>query len=478
MNAIPENLPTARRRRTAPAAAGYYLAVFGPVLFMIAVVVVRLFFPWQFAYTPAVVVVVALSQVGMAGNLVWTAYALYGFLRFGPPRDRCPDADWRWDPDTLLIVAYVSRGDQPTALCDSMRVTRAVLRDYGVRSVIEAVTDIPVAPKHRLDAPDGEILYELVPPSYETARGARFKARALQYLLERRTARLNGDEDRGHVWILHLDEESTLTPEALVGIREFVAQYDIRRTPGAIGQGEILYNGGPYGGNPLIETIDAVRTGDDLGRFRTQFAALHRPIFGMHGSFVLVPATFERAITWDGGARGSITEDAWFALSAMDRGIRFDWVEGFIREQSPFTLFDLIQQRRRWFCGLSAVVADTSLKRSTRRVLRLCLTTWGLGTVGVVFGLLTGLLFGTNAYPPWLMYHMAVCGGAGVAVYALGAYRNVMTSRLPWPRRCWILALTLGSMALVWPPIVEGLAVLYAMWKPMTSFHIVRKESG
>lgn len=478
MNAIPETIPAACRRGASMSRFGYYFSVFAPIVFMTAGVLVRLMFPWRFDYTPAIVIVVVLSQAGILGSVVWSAFSLYGALRFGRPRDLRPGPDWRWDPDTLLIVAYVSRGDQPIALRDSMRVTLAVLRDYGVRGVLEAVTDIAVAPEHRLDASDDELIYELVPPEYQTPKGARFKARALHYLLERRTARLAGAEDLGNIWVLHLDEESTLTPEALVGIRDFVARYDVRSTPGAIGQGEILYNGGPYGRNPLVETVDAVRTGDDLGRFRTQYAVLHRPIFGMHGSFVLVPAKIERLITWDGGGVSSITEDAWFALSAMDRGVRFDWVEGYIREQSPFTLMDLLQQRRRWFCGLSAVASDESLRRSTRRMLRFCLVTWALGSVSVIFGLIAAIGFGTNAFPAAVMLNMAICGGAAMSVYTLGAYRNVTEAGLPWPRRLVIVGLTAASVVVLWPPIVEGLGVLYALWKPMTSFHIVRKESG
>jgi egghead protein (zeste-white 4 protein) len=478
MNAIPDNLPLSRRRRTSLVTAGYYLAVFAPIALMCFGVVVRLMFPWRFDYTPIVVVVVVLSHISVVGSVVWTAFSLYGLLRFGAPRDLRPDSDWRWDPDALLIVAYVSRGDQPTALRRSMLVTRAVLRDHGVRSVIEAVTDIPVASEHRLDASNVEVIYELVPPEYQTPKGARFKARALQYLLERRTARLAGAEEAENVWILHLDEESTLTPEALFGVRDFIRKYDLRCTPGAIGQGEILYNGGQYGRNPLIETVDSVRTGDDLGRFRTQFALLHRPIFGMHGSFVLVPAKVERLITWDGGGASSITEDAWFALSAMDHGVRFDWVEGFIREQSPFTLFDLIQQRRRWFCGLSAVAKDESLRPSTRRMLRFCVASWALGGAAVIFGLITAIVFGPDAFPRWMLPGMGVCGGAAMAVYVVGAYRNVTEAQLAWPRRLWIIGLTAASVLVLWPPLIEGLGVLYAIWKPMTTFHIVRKEVG
>lgn len=476
MTTLPADLAAPNPSRSRLAVPGYYLAVFLPIVAMLGGVAIRLSVPLAFEYTPLAIVVVVLSQVGVVGAVVWSAFALYAFLRFGSPSDSVPGPGWNWDPETKLIVTYVSRGDQPLALQRSITTTLAVLCEYGVNWELEAVTDIAVADEYRVQSAAGPILYELVPANYQTPRQARFKARALQYLLERRTARLEGAEATDNLWILHLDEESTLTPEALVGIRKFTAHYDLRNSPGAIGQGEILYNAGRYGADPLIETVDAVRTGDDLGRFRAQFAVLHRPVFGMHGSFVLVPARIERAITWDGGGRGSITEDAWFALSAMERGVRFDWVEGFIREQSPFTLLDLIQQRRRWFCGLSAVAADESLRRSTRLVLQFCVLSWALGSVSLIFGLLTAAAFGPTAFPPWIMVNMAVCGGAAIAVYSVGAFRNVLDRPLPWRRRLWIVVQTVVAVMLLWPPLVEGMGVLYALWKPMTSFYIVRKE--
>lgn len=461
--------------RTPLATLAYYSAVLGPIIITMCVLTARYWLPWSFPYTPVVIAFLALSQVGIVGCVLWSSFALIGLLRYGAPQDRVPGPGWAWDPETLLLVTYVSRGDQPAALRRSMTISRDVLETYGVRYALEAVTDRAVSAEQRIVARQ-PVYYELVPADYQTPHGAKFKARALQYMLERRTARLAGDEDRHNIWVLHLDEESTLTPQALVGIREFTEVYDLRRTPGAIGQGEILYNAGLYGQDPLIDTVDAVRTGDDLGRFRMQFNWLHKPVFGMHGSFVLVPARIERKVTWDGGGRGSITEDAWFALSAWEHGVHFDWVDGFIREQSPFTLYDIIQQRRRWFCGISAVAADEKLKRSTRLMLQVCIGTWALGVVSLVFGVFTLLLFGREAFPPWLTLGLGFFCGFNIGVYIVGAVRNVLHSSLPWARRVLVVAQTVAAVVLLWPPAVEAIGVLYALWKPMTGFYIVRKE--
>ncbi len=48
----------------------------------------------------------------------------------------------------------------------------------------------------------------------------KYKARALQYLLDQRTSRLNEQWkiDLNDAWILHLDEESIITPQSINGI--------------------------------------------------------------------------------------------------------------------------------------------------------------------------------------------------------------------------------------------------------------------
>ena len=407
------------------------------------------------------------------------ALMVVGMLAFGPPRDRRPAPDWRWDPGTTLIVAYVSRGQNVEALRRASTETQTLLDLFGVRYTLETVTDVELSAGNRLAATSGEVFYYTVPDDYQTARQARFKARALQYLLEQRTARLAGREDAENIWVLHLDEESIVTSECLQGIADHLARYDLRQTPGAIGQGEILYNSGRYGRNPLIEAIDAIRTGDDLGLRRLQFRSLHRPVFGMHGSFILAPARIERELTWDVGGYGSITEDAYFALVAMERGIRFDWVDGFIREQSPFSLADYIQQRRRWFCGLLHIARDPSLKWSSTVGLKLNLVFWQFSWLGVIAGAIyvARILMGaTTNFPYSLMLLATLCGGFYGAAYVVGAYRNVMHSPLSTPRKIGNVVFSFVTWLLMLQPMIDGAAVLYAVFRPVQHFYVVAKD--
>lgn len=408
----------------------------------------------------------------------WAATNLWGMLRHGPPADETPGGGPAWDPDVLLVVAYVSRGQNQLALKRAAEQTRAALRACDVRHVLEFVTDVPVAAENRLALPEGEAVYHLVPADYETPNRTRYKARALQYLLERRTERLARGADR-NVWVLHLDEESVVSPECVKGVAAFVAEHDLRSSPGAIGQGEILYNAYAYAASPVITAIDAVRTGDDLGRFRLQFGTFGRPPFGMHGSFVLVPAAVEERVTWDFGARGAVTEDAYFSLVAMEQGVRFGWVEGFLREQSPFTIRDLVQQRRRWYSGLALVATDPRLSLRSTAVLRAFLFFWQCSWVAcffTVFAACFAAAGGRIHLSPWAVAAVGLLSGASAATYSLGAWRNALHAGFGPARQAKTVVTTYILWLLMIPAVVESYAVLYAILRPVSVFHVVEKN--
>ena len=71
----------------------------------------------------------------------------------------------------------------------------------------------------------------VVPSNYESQSGALYKARALQYCWEDDVSMIQ-DED----WIVHLDEETQLSPDSIKGIINF-----IHNNYHQIGQGMIIY---------------------------------------------------------------------------------------------------------------------------------------------------------------------------------------------------------------------------------------------
>ena len=50
----------------------------------------------------------------------------------------------------------------------------------------------------------------------------------------------------------------------------------------------------------------------------TLFKVFHKPIFGFKGSYVVTRLGAERRVSFDNGEEGSIAEDCFFAMLAMD----------------------------------------------------------------------------------------------------------------------------------------------------------------
>ena len=82
----------------------------------------------------------------------------------------------------------------------------------------------------------------------------------------------------------------------------------------------------------------------------------------MKGSYVVTKVGSEKKVSFDNGLNGSIAEDAYFAIKAMDMGFTFNFIEGEMREKSPFSFSDFIKQRKRWMQGIYLVAFDFEMK--------------------------------------------------------------------------------------------------------------------
>ena len=203
----------------------------------------------------------------------------------------------------------------------------------------------------------------------------------------------------------------------------------------------------------------------------------------MHGSFVLLPAKIEEQITWDSGQKSCLTEDAYFALLAAEKKIKFDWIDGFIKEQSPFTITDIIRQRARWYTGLIHVASDSKLKFQNRFILMIYMLVWSFAWLGgplLIFdSLFVKLFLNLNFFPYWATIAAATLTGLIGALYIVGVYRNVYHAKMPFVKKILITLTTYGLFLLCVPMIIESAAVIYALYKrlfnPIIKFHVVTK---
>jgi Glycosyltransferases, probably involved in cell wall biogenesis len=67
--------------------------------------------------------------------------------------------------------------------------------------------------------------------------------------------------------------------------------------------------------------------------------------------FRLLQVSAEKQVSFDNGLDGSVAEDCYFAMLAYKQGFSFNFVEGEMWEKSPFSLWDFVQQRKRWLQG-------------------------------------------------------------------------------------------------------------------------------
>ncbi|XP_035731806.1 beta-1,4-mannosyltransferase egh-like isoform X2 [Vespa mandarinia] len=233
----------------------------------------------------------------------------------------------------FICIRIVTRGDYPQLVKTNVNRNLNKCIEAGLENFqIEVVSDKPIGlVSHR------RIREIVVPANYRTSSGALFKARALQYCLENSV-----NELADHDWIVHLDEETLMTENSIRGILNFVLDGKHQ-----FGQGLITYANEDVV-NWITTLADSFRVADDMGKLRLQFTMFHKPLFSMKGSYVVTQMAAEREVSFNNGLDGSVAEDCFFAMKAFSQGYTFNFVDGEMWEKSPFTLWDFVQQRKRW----------------------------------------------------------------------------------------------------------------------------------
>ncbi|KAK0045086.1 beta-1 4-mannosyltransferase egh [Biomphalaria pfeifferi] len=280
--------------------------------------------------------VLVLSHVVVVIRLPFCVFNFLGLVFLNNFEAR-PKLQFSLQECPFLVFRVVTKGLYPELVKRNVQLNLQTCTNLGLKHfTIQVVSDISV--NFSADDRCREIT---VPADYKTKNGSLFKARALQYALEPEVDILKPGD-----WVVHLDEETLLTKDALIGIINFVSSSEH-----SIGQGHITYDNGEIV-NWITTLADSTRVGIDYGCRRFCMRVLHKPVFGFKGSFVVAEADVEKRVGFDYGPEGSIAEDCYFACLAYSKGISFGFVEGTMIEQSTFTVQDFIQQRHRWMHGI------------------------------------------------------------------------------------------------------------------------------
>jgi beta-1,4-mannosyltransferase len=395
-------------------------------------------------------------------SLLWLAPTipsiceLAGLLIYRQPRWPATD-----EPIPQLVCwRIVSRGINVQALTATILRCRAEMQALPLFPyVIEVITDTSHG---GLPAPAADLRYIQVPSGYATPGGTRAKARALHYALQ--VSPLPRD-----AWIVHLDEESQPTPSGIRGIAAMIAEEEASGEL-RIGQGTITYHR-ELGERPFFTLADCVRTGSDLGRLFLSMR-LGVPLFGLHGSFIVVRNDVEQEIGFDVGPRGSITEDAFWGYQQMERGRRCRWVDGYIEEQCTHSAGDFMKQRRRWFSGLVKVALYAPVRLRWRVMLGVSMLAWAAAPFAWLYTI-EHFVHGGHISPA-----VQAAANFTLAVYIvttlLGLRVNLTEHGITSPvRRAGWFTTWLACLPVL--TLMESAGVAWALVNPARSFHVVKK---
>jgi len=247
-------------------------------------------------------------------------------------------------PEDRIIFQLTTLGKSPRTVYNSIRSVHHWAGKIGMNYESWVITE---ENSPMLETEYASLIREngtrivVVPLIYETPKGTKSKARALNYGCDLRKKEIGLNDD---VWIYHQDDETSVGEDTILGICDFIStgKYNI-------GSGIIIY---PLNFQNTPDHVqEFVRSYDD---FRTMGSLLTKrnPLIGFHGSHFVVKQSVEDSVGNDFGTRKAIAEDYLLENSIRERyGDRYGTIKGFAYEQSAGSLKAKLTQRRRWFIG-------------------------------------------------------------------------------------------------------------------------------
>lgn len=377
-----------------------------------------------------------------------------------------------------VYFRIVTRGQNPTLVKANVHKISTLLKSEfkGINYQIEVVTD-----KYMDLTTCDNVTTICVPTDFKTPHNTLYKARALYFASLNSTKQMyyNTDIDEKD-WVLHLDEESKIDKRTLEGILTHISK-DTKKP--SIGQGVITYAPTDIQGlvHWIITLTDSLRVVNDYGAFRLQYQFFNTVYIGMKGSFVLLRNDIVRDVGWDHGPESSITEDAFFAMLAKDKGYKFNFINACVYELSPFTLLDLFKQRKRWMDGLWKVCTSNKITWYIKTPLFILMCLWSISWLSLCTFFL--VIFIPHSVSSVLNTIFSINTTFIVISYVYGFFLTQTISKwISTIGYCkYILVLFIQCVGIPLFSFLEGMCVLYWFGHLMCNcgnvgFDVVKKE--
>lgn len=180
----------------------------------------------------------------------------------------------------------------------------------------------------------------------------------------------------------------------------------------------------------------------------------------------------EKYVSFDNGLDGSVAEDCFFAMRAFKEGYSFDFIEGEMWEKSPFTLWDFVQQRKRWLQGILLVVHSNEIPFKHKCLLAVSCYSWvtlPLSTSNIILAALCPI-----PCPPLMDFICAFIAAVNLYMYVFGVIKSFSLYRFGIIKcsLCIIGALCTIPMNI----IIENVAVVWGLFGKKHKFYVVNKE--
>lgn len=160
-------------------------------------------------------------------------------------------------------------------------------------------------------------------------------------------------------------------------------------------------------------------------------------------------------------------------MKAYTQGYSFNFVEGEMWEKSPFTLWDFVQQRKRWLQGILLVVHSDGIPFWNKLLLGISFYSW------VTLPLSTSNLVLAAIYPipcPALVdFICAFTGAVNIYMYVFGVVKSFSLYRFGMLR---FLLCIFGALSTIpFNLIIENVAVVWGVFGKKHQFYVVNKNT-